>query len=170
MHKMYKYEIMERRKVFNMEKIVTKLFGEIGIDDEKVILFPDGIIGFGNLKKFLLVHDSEKKDGIITWLQSIDEPGFAIPVIDPLIVKGDYNPVVEDELLGGIGEITEDEVFVLVTLKVPSDITQMTVNLKAPIVINPNTKKGCQILTDNEEYPIRYPIYDLLKAMKKEGE
>lgn len=160
----------ERRKVVDMDKIVTKLFGEIGVDEDKIIKFPDGIIGFGNLKNFLLIHDSEKKDGIVTWLQSIEEPGFAIPAIDPLIVKEDYNPVVEDELLGSIGEITDDEIFVLVTLKVPSDIKNMTVNLKAPIVINPNTKRGCQILTDNEEYPIRYSIYDILQAMKKEGE
>lgn len=160
----------ERRKVVDMDKIVTKLFGEIGIDEEKVITFPDGIIGFGSLKKFLLIHDSEKQDRIITWMQSIDEPGFAIPVMNPLLVMEDYNPVVEDELLNVVGEIKDDEIFVLVTLKVPSEISNMTVNLKAPIVINPNTKKGCQILTDNEEYPIRYPIYDILQEMKKEGE
>ena len=153
-----------------MEKIVTKLFGEIGIDEEKVISFPEGIIGFSYLKRFLLIHDSEKEDGKITWLQSLDEPAFAIPVMDPLLVKEDYNPVVEDELLDSIGGIVEDEIFVMVTLKVPEDITKMTVNLRAPVVINPNTKKACQILVDNEEYPIKYPIYDILQEMKKEGE
>lgn len=152
-----------------MEKLLTKLFGEIGIDEEKVISFPEGIIGFSDLKRFLLIHDSEKENGKITWLQSLDEPAFAIPVMDPLIVKEDYDPVVEDELLKSIGEITEGEIFVMVTLKVPEDITKMTVNLKAPVVINPNTRKACQIMVDNEDYPVRYPIYDILQG-KKEGE
>lgn len=153
-----------------MDKVVTKLFGEIGIDGQKLIQFPEGIIGFEQLKKFLLIHDAEKTDSRIVWLQSIDEPAFALPVIDPLIIKEDYNPVIEDELLNKIGEIKENELLVLVILKVPSDITQMTVNLKAPVVINPNTRMGCQILAENEEYMIRYPIYDILKGLRKEGE
>lgn len=153
-----------------MDKVVTKLFGEIGIDGQKLIQFPEGIIGFEQLKRFLLIHDTEKADSRIIWLQSIDEPAFALPVIDPLFIKEDYNPVIEDELLNKIGEIKEDELFVLVILKVPSDITQMTVNLKAPVVINPNTRMGCQILAENEEYMIRYPIYDILKGLRKEGE
>ena len=81
-----------------MKKLITKLFGEIGIDEQKIINFPEGIIGFKNLKNFLLIHDSENEDSKITWMQSIDEPAFAIPVIDPLVVKEDYNPVAEDAL------------------------------------------------------------------------
>lgn len=153
-----------------MDKVVTKLFGEIGIDGQKLIQFPEGIIGFEQLKRFLLIHDTEKADSRIIWLQSIDEPAFALPVIDPLFIKEDYNPVIEDELLNKIGEIKDNELLVLVIMKVPSDITQMTVNLKAPVVINPNTRMGCQILAENEEYMIRYPIYDILKGLRKEGE
>ncbi len=153
-----------------MDKVITKLFGEIGIDEQKVITFPEGIIGFGQLKRFLLIHDSEMENRKIAWLQSIDEPAFALPVMDPLVIKPDYNPVIEDELLNNIGEKTENELFVVVILKVPSDITNMTVNLKAPVIINPDTRLGCQILADNEDYQIKYPIYDILKGMKKEGE
>ncbi len=150
-----------------METITTKLFGEIGIDSEKVIEFSEGIIGFSDLTKFMLIHDAEDEDSKITWLQSLDEPAFAIPVIDPLIVKEDYNPTVEDELLKCIGEIQDNEIFVMTSIKVPEDVTQMTVNLKGPFVINPNTKKGCQILIDNDDYPVRFPIYDILKARKE---
>lgn len=149
-----------------MKKLITKLFGEIGIDEQKIINFPEGIIGFKNLKNFLLIHDSENEDSKITWMQSIDEPAFAIPVIDPLVVKEDYNPVAEDELLECIGEITDNELFIMVTLKVPDDINNMSVNLKAPLVINPNTRKGCQILVQNEDYMVKYPIYEILNNRK----
>ena len=74
-----------------------------------------------------------------------------------------------DELLKDIGELNPDSVLVLVTMTVPKDITKMTVNLQAPIVVNADEKKACQIIVDTEKYPVRFPIYDILEAMKKEG-
>lgn len=149
--------------------IVTRLFGEVGVDIKKVINFQSGIIGFENYKQFMIIHDAEVPDAKVVWLQSIDEPDLAIPIMNPLTVKEDYNPIVEDELFKNIGEMDEKdgEMLVFVTLTVPTDITKMTVNLKAPIIINPITLKGCQIVVDNEDYLVRYPIYDILK---KEGE
>ena len=79
-------------------QITTKVFGEIMIDDDKVIQFPKGIIGFPELTQFTLVHDEEKGTDSIHWLQSIQEPAFAMPVMDPLIVCPDYNPEADDEL------------------------------------------------------------------------
>ena len=55
------------------------------------------------------------------------------------------------------------------TLTVPSDLTKMTCNLKAPIIINTDTMKGIQLIADNEDYLVRYPIYDLLQS-RKDGE
>lgn len=147
--------------------IVTKLFGEVGVDVNKVITFKTGLIGFEAYKQFMIIHDAEVEETKILWLQSIDEPELALPVINPLLIRPDYNPVVEDELFKNIGEPDEEEMLVLVTLTVPADITKITTNLKAPIVINPITLKGCQIIVENDEYPVRYPIYDILN--NKEG-
>lgn len=146
--------------------INTRLFGEIGVNEEKIINFPDGIVGFPFMKQFLLINDTEKENSKISWLQSIEEPQFAMPVIDPLLIKEDYNPVVEDELFGTIGELKEDNVFVLVTMSVPHDIEKMSVNLMAPIVINTESMKAAQIIIDEEGYNIKYPIYDILKNKK----
>lgn len=151
-------------------EIVTKLFGTVGVDDSKVISFDMGMIGFPDLKKYLLIHDSDKEGGRISWLQSIEEPALAFPVIDPLSVKEDYNPVVEDELLKPIGDVKEGEMFVLCTVTVPSDATKATANLKAPIVINTETRKACQIIVDSDEYQIKYPIFDKLKEGRENAE
>lgn len=148
--------------------IVTKLFGEIGVDVNKVITFKTGLIGFEEYKQFMIVHDADDDESKILWLQSIDEPGLALPVIDPLLIKPDYNPVVEDELFKNIGEPDEEDILVMVTLTVPADITKISTNLKAPIIINPVTLKGCQIIVENDDYQVRYPIYDILN--EKEGE
>ena len=150
-------------------QITTKVFGEITVDDDKLIYFPKGIIGFPDLKDFALIHDEEKGSDSIHWLQSIQEPAFAMPVMDPLSVKETYNPVVEDELLKPLGKLDPEEILVLVTVTVPKDLTQMSVNLQAPIILNAENKTGCQIIIDNvaDEFPVKFMVYDILQKKKE---
>ncbi len=152
-------------------KITTRVFGEIEIDDGKIIRFPFGIIGFPEITDFALVYDEEKgKDTPIRWLQSLQEPEFALPVMDPLLVAKDYNPEVEDNYLIPLGKMTAEDTLVLVTVTVPKDLTKMSVNLQAPVIINADSKKAVQIIVNAEKCPVKYYIYDMLKDMKKEGE
>ncbi len=148
--------------------INTHLFGEVEVDTSKIITFEGGIIGFPDMKSFLLIHDSENEPVSISWLQSIDEPEFAMPVIDPLLLFDDYNPEVEDEILKPLGGIGENNMYVLVTMTVPSDITNMTANLKAPIIINTDNLKACQLIIDDEEYIVKHPVYEVLKAKRED--
>ena len=150
-------------------KVTTKIFGEITIDDDRIITFPNGIIGFPDLTKFAMIHDSEKGLDSIHWLQSLDEPAFAMPVMDPLIVCPDYNPEVDDELLTHIGELKPEEMLVLVTITVPKDLTQMSVNLKGPIIINAAERNAVQVIVEGDEYQIKFPIYDILNENKKKA-
>lgn len=148
-------------------RVNTKVFGEIEVLDNKIIHFEGGVIGFPELTRFTLLYDEEKGTGAgIRWLQSLDEPAFAIPVMDPLAVTPDYDPEVEEELLKGIGKLSAENVLVLVTVNVPSDLTRMSVNLQGPIVINVEERKACQIIVDPEKYPVKFPIYDILQAGK----
>lgn len=152
-------------------KAATRLFGEIEIDESKIITFEDGIIGFPDMKKFTLIFDEEKEGRpSISLLQSMDEPEIAFPVMDPLFVCETYNPSVEDELLKNLGTIKEDNLYVLVTVTVPQNIKELAVNLKAPIVINTDTRKASQIIVE-DDLPVRYRIYEILEeAKKKAGE
>lgn len=152
-------------------KAATRLFGEIEIDESKIITFEDGIIGFPDMKKFTLIFDEEKEGRpSISWLQSMDEPEIAFPVMDPLFVCEIYNPSVEEELLKNLGTIKEDNLYVLVTVTVPQNIKELAVNLKAPIVINTDTRKASQIIVE-DDLPVRYRIYEILEeAKKKAGE
>jgi len=149
--------------------IKTRIFGDVEISDDKIITFDDGIIGFPDLKHFAIMHDEEKgSDAGIKYFQSVEEPGFAMPVMDPLMVCENYNPQVNDELLTPLGELKDDNIIVLVTVTVPTDLTKMTVNLQGPIIINADEKKGAQIIVEGNDYPVRFPIYDILKS-RKEG-
>ncbi len=152
-------------------KLTTRIFGEVEIEDSKIINFPNGIIGFPDLKRFTLMHDeTDEGQATIKWLQSIEEPGFAMPVLDPLIVCSDYNPVVDIKDVKGMGELDEKELLVLVTVTVPHDLTKMTVNLMGPFIINVSDMTAVQTIVDNDDYPVKFPIYDILQKNKKDKE
>lgn len=139
-------------------KITTTLFGDIQIDQQKVINFEDGIPAFPEAKQFVLIHDEESENSIFSWLQSTTDPNMMFVIADISLVIPDYAPRLNESELNALGD--DDEHFILYTIaNVESDLSQTTVNLKAPIVINIETKKGKQLVSDNDEYPIRYKIF-----------
>lgn len=145
-------------------KANTRFFGEIDIEDEKIITIEKGMIGFPELKKFALIFNEEKgKEAKIMWLQSMEEETMAFPVMRPELVKEDYNPTVNDELFLTLGEMKPEDTYVLVTVTVPKDAKDASVNLKAPIVINTATMKGCQIIVE-DDYPVKYKLNQNRKA------
>ncbi|MFV0464555.1 MAG: flagellar assembly protein FliW [Lachnospiraceae bacterium] len=150
-------------------KANTRLFGEIEITEEKLIRFENGIIGFPDLRSFALIFDEEKGvENSIMWLQSMDEPAFAMPVVKPTDLLPEYSPSVKEELLLPLGDLTPDSTYLLVTVTVPKEIEQMSVNLKAPFVINYQTGKGSQIIVD-DELEVKFKIYHLLKEAREKA-
>lgn len=148
----------------------TKFFGEVELADEKVLDFPNGLIGFEDYKKFAIMYDEEDKGTTrISWLQSLDEPLLALPVIDPLAIVGEYVPVIEDELLAALGNPADEDLLFLLAMTVPSDMTKVTANMKAPIIINASTKKGVQLIVENEDYPVKFNVYESVQKMKEKA-
>lgn len=152
-------------------KAKTRLFGMIDIEDEKVITLEGGMIGFPFLQKFTLIFDEEKekKPTSIMWLQSMDEGEVAFPVMHPNEIKPDYNPTVNDEMLAPLGRLDDENTYVLVTVTAAAEAKETTVNLKAPIVINTDTKKGCQIIVE-DDYPVKFNLYQAMQERKKKEE
>ena len=151
-------------------KANTRIFGEIEIADEKIITMERGMIGFPNLNHFALIFDEEKgqKQTSIMWLQSMDDTDIAFPVMDPHAVKEDYNPNVNEEIVAPIGELNEENTFLLVTVTVPKKIEDFSVNLKAPIVVNMDNRKAVQLIVE-DDYPVKYKVYEVLKAKKEKA-
>jgi flagellar assembly factor FliW len=150
--------------------VQTKFFGEIELDDDKVLEFPNGIIGFEDFKKYVLLID-EGVDGEtkINWLQSVDEPVLALPVIDPLAIAPEYNPMIEDELLKPLGNPADEDLLFLLAMSVPADMTKVTANMKAPFIINTAACKGAQIIVENADYPVKFNVYESVQKMKEKA-
>lgn len=162
-------ERIKEEKEGKIMLVQTRYFGEIDLSEDKILTFEQGLMGFEGLTKFTLLYDSENEDSDnIMWFQSLEEPGLALPVINPLYIKKDYNPEINDEYLEPLGEIEDENLCVLITLTVPEDIKRTTANLKAPLIINASNRKGLQIIVENQDYEIRYNIYDTVQKMKEE--
>ena len=143
-------------------QINTKWFGTVEIDDAKVITFEKGLIGFEDCSRFAIVYETEdKKEKPIMWLQSLDEQALALPIIKPEYIVDEYAPLGEN--------VKSDDLMIFVTMTVPSDLTKMTCNLKAPIIINTATMKAVQAVAANEDYVVRFPVYNLLKERKEKA-
>ena len=151
-------------------KANTRIFGEIEIEDDKIITLEKGMIGFPKLNHFALIYDEEKesKYDSIMWLQSMDDPDIAFPVMMPNLVKEDYKPNVSEEMIAPLGTLTDENTYLLVTVTVPKKVEDFSVNLKAPVVINMDNHKGVQLIVE-ADYPVKYKVYDILKKKKEKA-
>lgn len=152
--------------------IQTKHFGEREIDKDRLIFFEEGIFGFEEYKEFVILYDGDENssNSSFCWLQSTEEANLVLPMIDPSLFFPDYNPEVSGELVSRIGEPIEEDLSLFTVVVVPDDISKMTTNLMAPIIINKKTRKAIQLIVEDEIYDIKTNLYEQIKASKGVGE
>lgn len=148
--------------------IQTKYFGEIQIDKAKVIHFEQGIFGFEDQKEFAILYEGETEDNPFCWLQSVREAHVCLPLIDPLVWFPEYQPDLPDKEVLKLGKLDPEVISIYTVTVVPENIEQMTTNLRAPIVLNLETKKGAQIVIEEGDYPIRENLYQRIKQAREE--
>jgi len=149
-------------------QLETKYFGIIEYDAEAVIRFAEPMLGFHDLTRFLLLPGDAPND-LFYWLQSIEDGEIAFVLLDVYQVLPEYNPLVEPEVLESLGQLEGNVLEIYNIAVVPEDFKQIRVNLKAPIVINPNTRLGLQVVVNNEEYGVRHYIFDEIDRQSVTG-
>jgi len=133
----------------------TVHFGEIEYSEDEVIYFPEGIPGFEDTKKYILIGN-ESDDAVFFWLQSVDAPELCFVVTDPFMIYDGYGVDVEDEDVELLELTDPKKVLTLTIVVIPENINEIRVNLKAPILINMEKKLGKQIIQKNDNFPVRY--------------
>ena len=145
-----------------MIRIKTTRFGELEVAKQEAIVLPSGLIGFPELKNYILLdHD---KDSPFKWLQSVDDGAIAFVLINPLLFKPDYVVEVTEAEVSDLELAAEEDAVISVIITMPSNPKNMTANLKAPLVFNLKNRKGKQIILNNSDYVTRHNI---LEEMKK---
>ncbi len=138
-------------------KISTTRFGDIEVEDSKKIIFPDGILGFENLKEYILIRSNDSS--VFYWLQSIENSNIAIACMDPLNVCDNYSPVIDEDSIKELDIKQPEKVLVLCVVVIPKDIMKTTVNLAAPIIINTTNNRAKQIVLQDDVYSLRHFVF-----------
>ncbi|NJM10244.1 MAG: flagellar assembly protein FliW [Bdellovibrionaceae bacterium] len=141
--------------------IHTSRFGLIAITDDDIIHFPEGLLGFNELRKFVLLDDPS--DEIFAWLQSCDEPGIAFPLLEPELLTANYSVQLTKHDMEILNLQTKEGIRSFSIITIPQDPTQMTANLKAPIVINVAKRLARQCVLQDNSLAIREPIFTRLQ-------
>lgn len=137
-----------------MNKIDSR-FGEIEYAPESVLSFPEGLIGFEQLRQFVVMPN--EKEGPLFWIQSVEDPQVALVLTDPTNFFPTYAILPDESERNILGIDENDQFFVLVVVTVSAQ-REITMNLAAPILFAPETNKAIQIILENSDYDIRTPL------------
>ncbi len=138
-------------------EIETTRFGTLTVDDDRVMTFPHGLLGFPEYTRFALIQTGE--ENYFFWLQSVDEPALAFVVTDPTIFFKDYEVPVRDETIAELQltDLGHVQCFVICN-KVEEWLTG---NLLGPIVVNAQNRTGQQVVLTEKKWTTRQPLIQL---------
>jgi len=135
--------------------VETRDFGLIEIPDESIYDFPNGIYGFEDEKQFA-IFSRQIDDITLIYLQSTHGSSPCFFVFEPWDIVTDYAPELSAEDLRAAGADTADDLIFLSIATIPDSIRHMSFNIKSPVVLNPKTKKGMQVILQNPGYIVRF--------------
>ncbi len=143
-----------------MKKIQSR-FGEIEYDPDKTLLFPEGLIGFEDLRHFVVMPN--EKQGPLFWIQSVEDPQVAFVLTDPTDFYFDYRVVPDQRERDKLGIGENDECYVASVVTVSPNRT-VTLNLAAPILFTPKTNMALQVVLEGTNFSTRTPLPEVGKS------
>lgn len=143
----------------------TKYFGQVEYDSEDVLYFPDGLFGFEQEQRFLLLP-IEGGDGSLLCLQSLQTPALAFTVMNPFFLNPSYAPVLQEGELKSLGVTCSRQLCFYVLCVVRQPVEQSTVNFKCPVAINDETRQAAQVILETTDYEMRH----LLSEFRPKGD
>lgn len=143
-------------------KVETTRFGPLEVKETEIVSAREGPLGLEQLKKFFIVDPDDR--ALILWLQSAEDPAMALPIIEPRILIPDYQVGLLKSELEDLGLSSVSGAWVYAIVTIPEDLTETSMNLKAPLVFNPKNRSVRQIVLQDNKLKIRHNIYDALKA------
>lgn len=144
-----------------MKQLNTKDYGIIDYEDGDLFHFPDGIFGFAGVKHFLPLCLNEEEDSTVLLLQGVEDPATAFLLINPFALDPDYSPLLTPEELQYLEVSSENDLSFYTTCVLQEDYRKNTVNLKCPVVVNPLTRRGMQVILENSPYSFRCELSHL---------
>lgn len=137
--------------------IETTRFGNVEVDDSRIVNFPSGLLGFSSYRQFVLLQPDD--DGVFYWLQSVEAPDLAFVVTDPALWIEDYKANIRREQMSELQMDAIDDAQVLVIVNKRDDV--LTANLQGPLVINVGNCVAMQLVLAEKRWTTRQEIVRL---------
>jgi flagellar assembly factor FliW len=128
-------------------------FGQVTANDEDIIVFPNGLIGFEKSKHWIILPDSDNQD--VAWLQSTSQPQVALPIVSPRKFIPEYKVTIGQRDLAALQSRNSDRIYVMLVLSKTGKT--LTANLRGPVIINLTQRLGIQTVV-TEALPLALPL------------
>jgi flagellar assembly factor FliW len=152
-----------------MLTLETKEYGTLEYEKEYCINLPDGLFGFPEYHDYLPLCLNDEEDNTLLVLQSVEDAHIGFVVINPFVLDPDYQPELTPEELDYLGADSESMLTFYVICVLRDDYMENTVNMKCPIVVNPDTRRGMQVILNNSSYDFRQKLSSF-SILKREAE
>lgn len=140
--------------------IQTVRFGEIVVEESRIFDFRLPIIGFDELTKYVIVEPN--KDTLFKWLQSVEDPTLAFPIISVASLDFDYSVDLNDNVVSELEISNVESVLVMNITSIPQDNPKgTTINLLAPLIFNLDKQTAGQIVLSGSGYSINHPMFKI---------
>ena len=146
-------------------KIKTRDFGELEVDENNIIFFENGLPGFENYKKFVIIPLAEDSPFII--IQSLDDSDAAFTAVEPGNFIKNYSFEISDKVEEELKISSIEDLMVLNIITLKEEIRNSTLNLSAPIIINLKDNLGRQIILDEPHFELRYKLFAPAQSEKE---
>jgi flagellar assembly factor FliW len=143
-------------------ELMTTRFGRIDIDDSHIITMRGPILGFEKLSRYVIID--KKEEAAFWWLQSVDDGAVVFVVVNPFLIKDDYKPELQDEDVKILEIEDQSDVLLLGIATLNSNPPEISVNVRAPIVINWKKKLGKQIVLADSSLEVQYRLLVNIKG------
>lgn len=139
-------------------RIQSKLYGDIDLAEAQNIEISEGILGFPDYTRYVL-HPDPDNSSIFYWVQSLEDPQLAFPVLPAASVLKDYTPSCLDSDLAKIDaqSISDVGIFLIVTLR--EQINEISANLRGPLLVNLDTQRAIQAISNDDSHQVRYKLF-----------
>ncbi len=132
-------------------------YGTVEYEEENLITFTDGLFGFPALKRYFFLALDESDDSMLL-MQSVDDISVGFALVNPYVLCPDYAPQLTPQELSCLDASDHEELSYYSICVVHNDYLENTVNLKCPLVINPETREGIQVILENPSYKCRHKL------------
>lgn len=149
-----------------MSKVYTSRFGEIEVDEKKIVHFKNGIPAFEDEHEFVILPYEDESP--YYFMQSVKTPDLAFLLTIPFLFFNDYTFEIDESTVKELDIKNQDAVFFYSMITIPNgSIRYMTANLVAPIVLNADNMQAKQVVLEKSNYTTKHRLFP--ESDKKEG-